>query len=229
MKIIIALCCLLIAATAFADVKLVQRVKSDSVMGQKAQDGTMTIYIKDGKARIDNATMGGYSLLNVAEGKIYMVNPNKKEVMVMTSAQIKQAAGLLSQLMGNKGAAPPSVQKLGTSKTYNGFKCDEYKVSMSSPFQSTGTYCASPEIDLNKEMLPFMEFSQELSQMFGGDAMKTMSGFPVHSDSTTSIMGQTMKSSTELVSISRDSQPDSLFAIPADYAVKEAPIPNLNQ
>ena len=229
MKNFVILCCMFFATIALADVKLVQKVKSDPVMGQKATDGTMTIYIKNGKARIDNPSIGGYSVVNVTEGKIFMVSPAKKEVMVMTSEQIKQATGLLSQLMGGKSAAPPSVQKLGTSKTYNGYKCDEYKISMSSPFQSTGVYCASPEIDLKNELLPFMELSQELSQVFGGDAMKSMEGYPVHSESTTSIMGQTMKSSTDLVSVSRENQPDSLFVIPADYTIKTAPIPKLNQ
>jgi hypothetical protein len=229
MKIIILVCCLLVAAIAFADVKLVQKVKSDGILGQKASDGTVTIYVKNGKARIENTTAGGYSVVDVAAGKVSMVNPAKKEVMVMTAEQIKQATGLVSQLMGNKSAAPPSVQKLGTSKTYNGYKCDEYKVVTSTPFQSTGVYCAAPEIDLNKEMLPFMELSKELSQMFGGETMKSITGYPVHSDSTTSIMGQTMKSTTDLISVSRDAQPDSLFEVPADYTVKAAPIPNINQ
>jgi hypothetical protein len=40
-------------------------------------------------------------------------------------------------------------------------------------------------------------------------------------------MGQNMKSTTELVSYSRDAVPDSLFVVPSDYTVREAPkMPN---
>ena len=125
---------------------------------------------------------------------------------------------------------PPSVKKLGTSKTYNGFKCDEYKISMSSPMQSDGTYCISPEIDLKKELEGLMSFSKEFSQAFGGDLMNQIHGFPVHSESTSSILGQTFTSSSDLVSVSHDSQPDSLFVVPADYKTVEMPkMPKINQ
>ena len=135
--------------------------------------------------------------------------------MVLTTEQMKTTSGMISQLMGGgKNPAPPSVQKLGTRKTYNGFKCDEYKIAISSPIQSTGTYCVSPEINFEKEFRPLMDFSQELAQMFGGDAMKNL-GFPVHTDSTVSILGQTIQSSSELVSYNRDAVPDSMFVVPA--------------
>jgi hypothetical protein len=43
-------------------------------------------------------------------------------------------------------------------------------------------------------------------------------------------MGQSFKASMDLISISRDNQPDSLFVVPSDFAVKEAPsMPNMNQ
>jgi hypothetical protein len=231
MKIFVMVCCVLIATTCIADVKMVHKVKSDGFMGQKAEDGTLTMIIKGGKARVENSSIPGYQIVDVAAGKLFMVNPAKKEVMVMTAEQMKQSMGMVTQLMGGgKTPAPPSIQKLGTSKTYNGYKCDEYKVSTSAPLPSTGVYCASPEIDLDKELLPFMQFSQELSQMLGGDAMKDLGGFPVHSDTTTSIMGQSFKASMDLVSLNRDNQPDSLFVVPSDFTVKEAPsMPNMNQ
>ena len=60
--------------------------------------------------------------------------------------------------------------------------------------------------------------------------MNQIQGFPVHSESTSSIFGQTMKSTSELVSVSHDAQPDSLFVVPADYKVVEMPaMPKMNQ
>jgi hypothetical protein len=36
-------------------------------------------------------------------------------------------------------------------------------------------------------------------------------------------MGQTIKTSGDLVSVSHDSQPDTLFVVPSDYKVMEMP------
>ncbi len=222
--------CLTISAVVFADAKIVQNIKSDAAMGQPAKNTTMTIYAKGQKARIDMGTAGVYQIIDVPAQKLFIVEPSKKNVMVMTAEQMKQTAGMLSQITGNKQPVPPKVQKLGTSKTYNGFKCDEYKISMSTPIQSDGTYCISPEIDFRKELESLIGFSKEFAQLFGGDVMNQIQGFPVHSESTASIFGQTMKSTSELVSVSHDSQPDSLFVVPADYKVVEMPaMPKMNQ
>jgi hypothetical protein len=221
---------LTISVAVFADAKIVQNIKSSGVMGQPPKNSTMTIYAKGTKARMDMGTGGVYQIIDVTAQKVFIVEPTKKTVMVMTADQMKQTAGMLSQLGGKKEATPPSVKKLGTSKTYNGFKCDEYKISMSTPIQSDGTYCISPEINLRKELEGLMSFSKEFAQLFGGDLMNQINGFPVHSESTASMFGQTITSSSDLVSVSHDTQPDSLFVVPADYKVMEMPaMPKINQ
>ena len=222
--------CMTISVAVFADAKIVQNIKSSGVMGKPPKDTTMTIYAKGQKARMDMGTAGVYQIIDLQAQKIFIVEPSKKSVMVMTAEQMKQTAGMLSQLGGKKEATPPSVQKLGTSKTYNGFKCDEYKISMSTPIQTDGTYCISPEIDLKKELEGLVGFSKEFAQLFGGDLMNQIHGFPVHGESTSSMFGQTITSSSDLVSVSHDTQPDSLFVVPADYKVVEMPaMPKINQ
>jgi Domain of unknown function (DUF4412) len=224
MKYAIAvLVCLTISSAVFADAKIVQTINSSGIMGQPPKSDTMTIYVKGPKARIDMGASGPYQIIDVTVKKAFIVDPGKKSVMVLTADQMQQTAGMLSQLTGNKQATPPSIQKLGTSKTYNGYKCDEYKVSMSNPVPTSGTYCISKELDLQKDLEPLSGFSKEFAQMFGGDIMKQIQGYPVHSESTTSIMGQTIKTSGDLVSVSHDSQPDTLFVVPADYKVMEMP------
>jgi hypothetical protein len=226
-RVALLLCCLCVAATLFADVKIVQKVKSDGVMGQKPQDGVMTMYIKSGKARIETQNSPHYQIMDVSAGKMFIVDSSKKEVMVISAEQMKQTSNMLSQLVGGKNAPAPTVQKLGTSKTYNGMNCDEYKITISGPMSTNGTYCVSSDINFDQEFAPLTSFSKELAQMFGGDAMKKLPGFPIHTDSTMSLMGQNMKSSTELVSYSRDTVPDTLFVVPSDYTVREAPkMPN---
>jgi hypothetical protein len=220
------LICLTISAAVFADAKIVQTVNSSGIMGQPPKNDTMTIYVKGPKARIDMSAgagnLGIYQIIDVTAKKAFIVDPSKKTVMVLTSEQMKKTAGMLSQLSGGK-QTPPTIKKLGTSKTYNGYKCDEYSISMASPVQTNGTYCISSEIDLRKDLEGLASFSEEFARMFGADIMKQINGYPVHSDSTVSIMGQTIKSSGDLVSISHDSQPESLFVVPADYKMMEMP------
>lgn len=226
----VVLFCLCVSAAAFADAKLVQKVKSDPVMGQPAQNNTLTIYVKGQKARIETQGVPQYQILDVPAQKMFIVDPQKKTIMVVTGAQMKQASGMLSQLMGGgKQLAPPSVQKLGSAKSYNGYKCEEYKVSMSAPFPTSGVYCVSSEINLDKELEGLKSFSQEFAQMSGGDVMTEIQGYPVHTDSNITLMGQSFKSSTDLVSFSRENQPESLFIVPKDYAVQELPMPKMNQ
>jgi len=225
MKYAIAvLVCLTISAAVFADAKIVQTVNSSGIMGQPPKNDTMTIYVKGQKARIDmGATSGLYQIIDVTGKKAFIVDPQKKTVMVLTSDQMKRTAGMLSQLAGGAKQAPPTIQKLGTSKTYNGYKCDEYKISMAAPVKTDGTYCISSELDLRKDLEGLTSFSEDFARMFGADIMKQINGYPVHSDSTVSIMGQTFKTSGDLVSISHDSQPESLFVVPADFKVMEMP------
>src|SRR5262245_23925238 len=109
---------LTITAAVFADAKIVQNIKSSGIMGQPPKNDTMTIYVKWQKARIDMGSAGPYQIIDVTAKKAFIVEPQKKTVMVLTSDQMKQTAGMLSQLSGTK-QTPPTIQKLGTSKTYN--------------------------------------------------------------------------------------------------------------
>src|SRR4030095_993274 len=167
MKYAIAvLICLTFSAAVFADAKIVQTINSSGIMGQPPKNDTMTIYVKGPKARIDMGGASGlYQIIDVTAKKAFIVDPQKKTVMVMTSEQMKKTAGMLSQLAGTK-QTPPTIKKLGTSKTYNGYKCDEYNISMASPIQTNGTYCISSEIDLRKDLEGLTSFSQEFARMF---------------------------------------------------------------
>ena len=70
------------------------------------------------------------------------------------------------------------------------------------------------------------KFSKDLAKQFGGlpDDVK---GFPVVADTKMTIMGQNMTSHSELVSVSKESIPDSVFVVPADYKTTEMPKPNI--
>lgn len=221
-KLFLTALCLALAAVAIADVKVVQKVKSGSIMGQPPKDMTMTMYIKGHKMRNDTGTGKQYQLIDIDAKKVYIVEPDKKQVMVMTTEMLKQTAGMAGQMMGSK----PTVEKTGTTHTYNGFKCEDVnvKVTGGQMMNFTSVSCVSTSIDI-KEFEPFKEFSQDFAKIFGGDATSGIEGFPVHTDTTIAMMGQNVQSSTDVISISRDTLDASMFTIPADYTVKEMNMP----
>lgn len=208
----------LIAGSLFSDLTLVQNVESSGVMGQPASKGTMTIYVKGSKAKIENMGPSMSEIVDLDSGKFYVVNSDQKVVMTMTSDTIKQFAGM----MGQSGAvSAPTAQKTGNSKTVNGYSCEEYKITTSGMVSSETLACISNQIDTG-DMDRFRAFSEELAKQFGG-LPASVKGYPVISDSKMIIMGQNVSAHMELISISNDPIPDSVFVVPADYQVMEMP------
>jgi hypothetical protein len=213
---------LCVAAGASADVKIVQRVKSGPVMGQPPKDTTMTMAIKGKQARVDAEAGKAYQIIDLDSGKVFVVDPDKKQVMVMTTAMLKQTMSMMGQITGQK--TKPEVKKTGATHTYNGYKCEDVVVTMTGLMAFTSTSCVSSSIDIS-EFEAFKEFGQDFSRAFGVDATGGIPGFPVHSETKINMMGQNIDSTTDLVSITHDSLSDSLFAIPPDYKQQEMKMP----
>ena len=221
-KFLSTLLCLGLATVALADVKIVQKLKTSPMMGQPGKDSTVSISVKGKKARIDSGEGQSYQIVDLTQGKVFIVDDSKKQVMVMTTEMMKQAANMMGQLGGNQGK--PKIEKLGTSHTYNGYKCDDVKMTMEGVMTLDSVSCVSKELDV-KEFEPFKEFGSDFTKMFGMDASSEIPGYAVHSDTKMTIMGQKMDSTTDLVSISHDAINDSIFVIPADYKVQDMKMP----
>lgn len=227
MKIIYCIAISLCLSTlGFADIKLVQKVKTSAVMGKAAKDTNLTISVKGRKARVDmGGEEGSYQIIDLEEGKAYIVMPAQKRCMTLSTEQMKQTAGMMSQMAGSQ--SKPQVEKLGTKHTYNGYSCQDVKISTTGQMMSmTSVSCISSEIDA-KEFKPFMEFGQDFSKAFGMDVMEELQGFPVHSQTQMTMMGQKIDSSSDLVSFTHDSLPESIFAVPADLTCQPMKMPDV--
>jgi hypothetical protein len=211
-----------LATVVSADMTVVQKVKSGGMMGQGPSEKTMTMYLKGDKFRVDSgsAPNGSYSLIDIKEKKMYMVETDKKQVLVMP-ADMMQDAG---KMMG--AGAKSTVEKTGKTKTINGYKCEEYMVKTTSPMMSvTGDMWVTQDIDTS-EFEKFKDFAgQDMTRMFGGEELAKIKGFAIQTNSKITMMGQNTEGSTEVVSISHDPVPASLFELPKDYEVKEMPHP----
>ena len=209
----------MMTGSLFADLTFVQKVQSTSVMGQPPRDGIMTTYIKGSKAKFENMGPSISEIVDIDSGKIFLINSAQKSVTVMTEAMMKQYTEMASK-SGALGST--TAEKLGNAKTVNGYSCEEYKVTSSGMLSSETVACISREIDTT-DIDKFREFSKDLAKQFGGmpDDVK---GYPVMTDTKITLMGKIVTSHTELVSISNDSIPDSVFVIPADYKTTEMPM-----
>ncbi|MBI1870175.1 MAG: DUF4412 domain-containing protein, partial [Chlamydiae bacterium] len=201
----------------FADLTIVQKVESSGVMGQPPRNGTMTIYIKGSMAKIENMGPSMSEIVDLDSGKFYMMNATQKTVMVMTTDNIKQFSGM----MGNGKVASPTAEKTGNSKTVNGFSCEEYKITTRGLVSSQTLACISDQID-TKDIEKFRQLSADLSKQFGG-LPPEIKGYPVISDAKLTVMGKEVTTHSELVSVSKDAIPDSIFVVPPDYQVREMP------
>jgi hypothetical protein len=201
-----------VAGNIFSDMTIVQKMESSGMMGQPPQKGNVTMYLKGPKMKVDIGE-GMSQIVDIDSGKMFIINPVQKTVMTATVDQMKQYAGM----MGQQGGA--SAQKTGNSKNVNGYPCEEYKITTSGMVSSETIACVSDKIEA-AEFEKFRKFAEDLK--FGA-LPPDVKGYPVLSDTKMSIMGQNMTSHSEIVSVSYDAIPDSVFAIPSDYKTTEMP------
>jgi hypothetical protein len=213
---------LLLASSSiiFADMTIVQKVQTSPVMGQPAKNIQMIMYIKGQKARIE-LDAGHYQIVDLQQKKMFIVDPVKKTVMVVNPEMMQQAGKMMTQMNGGK-EPQTDIQKTGKSDTVNGFKCDEYSVNTSGGMLNmTSLQCVTKDVNTS-EFEPFRQYSEGVMKM-GGSKTPELKGFPVRTQSKISMMGQTIESKTEVVSVSTSAVSDNTFTIPPDFKMMEMP------
>ena len=209
-----------IASLCFADTTIIQKVESGAMLGQPATNTIQTMRIKGNKARIDHQNVAQYQILDLGAKKVYMVDPDKKEVMVMGLDMMNAAGAMFKQMNQN---AKLNVQSTGTSRTVNGFKCMDYVVTMSGAMALDSKQCVTKDVDYT-DFEAFRPYAEGMVKMFAGDATaKLPEGISVITETDMTLMGQKVKSRTELQSIKKEEVPASTFEIPAEFKTKEMP------
>jgi hypothetical protein len=116
-----------LVAPAAADVTVTQRVTGKTA-------GETTTRIKGNKMRIetssgDNTTI---MLLDLDAQQMTMLDPKKKEAMVMPVTQIQEAMGKTGTAMSIKSKVTPTSEK----KQVSGYACTVYDVAIAVPFMA---------------------------------------------------------------------------------------------
>ena|SRR5688572_27563375 len=220
-NVLMVLCALVYSVFSFADTTIIQKVESGAIMGQPATNTIQTMRIKGSKARIDHQNMKTYQILDLGAKKVYNVDPDKKEVMVMGLDMMNAAGAMFKQMNQN---AKLNVQDTGSTRTVNGFKCTDYVVSMSGAMSLNSKQCVTRDVDYS-DFEAFRPYAEGMVKMLAGDegAAKLPPGISVITETEMTMMGQKVNSRTELQSLKKEEIPATAFAIPPGFTTKEMP------
>lgn len=214
-RVLLSILFLGLSTSLFADLTIVQKVASGPILGQPGKNTTMKQYYKGSKSRVDTDE-NTFIIIDVQAGKMYTVDHSKKQVMVMSQEMMNKTMELGMTMMGGGNF---QVNKTGKSDTVNGFKCEEYQIASKA---LNAVSCVTTDVDM-KELEPFRAFGQDIV----GKALSGLPGLAVRSQFKLTMMGQDVSGSSEVVNITKDAVPDSLFVIPADYQVKQLELPSM--
>jgi hypothetical protein len=212
---------LFLSHLCFADTTIVQKVESGPIMGQPATNTIQTMKIKGTKARIDHQNTSQYQIMDLAAKKVYMVNPDKKEAMVMGLDMMNAAGAMFKQMNQN---AQLNVKNTGNTRTVNGFKCTDYVVSATGALALESKQCVTTDVDYT-DFEAFRPYAEGFMKMFLGESgtEKLPQGMSVVSETTMNMMGQKVTSRTELQSVKKGDIPAADFEVPAEYKTVAMP------
>ena len=224
----LALAVALAAAPAAADTVLTLANHSDEVvmMGQKtpAQDNEHLYWFSDSATRYD---MGDSSIvMNLDHKKLYVVNHLEKNYSTIDlpfdfkSLVGPEMAPMMDQMM-KMMAASVTVTPTDRTGEFGGYSCRYSKVDISmAMMQMASDQCLSDKMPIDYSRYKALA-AAHAEMVPNGSWMKEMAeklhGFPVRSETTTTVMGKSFKSWQELESVEQKSPPAGFYAPPSDY------------
>lgn len=220
--------CLFFGTAVFADMTVVQTLKSDLTPG--AQQNTMTMTVKGQKARIDLPASQMSSIIDAKEGKMLTLDHKQKQIMVMSLDNLKKSIALATQSEQEKtkpafhatGRSACGGNKTGKIATIQGYKCVEYDFVGVGDNPAKIKCWITEEVD-DSEMEVVRSFGGKMGGLFGFNDVQKPKGMVIRSESKMNINGRDVISESEVKSIKREPVADSVFAIPSDYQMMELP------
>lgn len=220
---------LLVAAPSTADqvVTIANHTDEFSMMGQTtpAEDVTHTYWFADDATRYD---MGDTSvILRLQEKKMYFLNHGEKDYAELDlpidfEKLVGPEMAPMMEQMSKMMSATVEVTPTDRGGEFGGYSCtfSTVEVSMGEMMQMTSDSCISEDLpidysryqalaDAQAEMLPNQGWVKEMTE--------ELQGFPVRTDTTTTVMGTETKSWQELQSVEERDAPAGHYEPPAEY------------
>ena len=228
---IAALAVVALAAPAAADKVITLKSHTDAMqmMGQStpAKDEVHKYWFGKDTIRYDAGDLS--TVINFGASKLFYIRHDEKtfstiDLPIDFKKLVPPEMAPMMEQMSSMMQAKATVEPTGKSGSYAGYDCKFYKVDISMAMMTTSmNSCVTKTlpvdftryrelVEAQAEMFPNMQWMKELTKL---------EGFPVHSDTTTTMMGKSFGSSQELQSVEDATPPAGNYAPPAGYSEKE--------
>jgi hypothetical protein len=220
--------CALLAAPASADkvVTVLQHTDEMSMMGKvtPAQDVIQEFWYGSDGLRMDSGDTT--TVMRLDRKKLYLVNHDEKNYSALDiPIDFKQLVGpemapMMDQMM-KMMAATVTVTPTDRTGEFAGFACKFVRVDISmSMMQMAMDQCVSETMPIDySRYKSLLEAQGELAANAAWikELAEKVSGFPVRSESTTTVMGKSFKSWQELKSVEDRTPAPGFYEPPAGY------------
>lgn len=220
--------CPLLAAPAFADqvVTVLQHTDAVSMMGQTtpAQDVVQESWFGADGMRVDSGDTT--ILLRLDRKKFYLVNhPEKNFSALDLPFDFKQLVGPemapMMEQMAKMMAMSVNVTPTDRTGNFAGYACKFVKVDISmSMMQMAMDQCVTDSLPIDYARYKSMLESQAelgMNTSWMKELAEKIKGFPVRTDTTTTMMGKSFKGWQELKSVEDRTPPAGHYEPPAGY------------
>ncbi|WP_319371680.1 DUF4412 domain-containing protein [uncultured Ilyobacter sp.] len=228
----------LISVFSYGDVYTKQKKHVDgmNIMGrtQPARDFIVETWIGSDKVSVED--VNSKTVIDFDKNIIRVADHNEKTIMTMpmnfsdivdqkSSGISKEESEDFKKFMGTMMQVSVSVKETGEKKKIGKWNCTKYiQVMKTGMGEFKSEIWATEDIDIDRELyakyisamkgtMPGM--SENMKEIF--KETKKIRGIEVYTEQTTEMMGQTMKSSTELLEYKKGRAPASAFEMPSGY------------
>jgi len=213
---------------------------SDRVRIAQPEGQEMIVELKSGQMTLIDGPKKSYFVVTRED----MDRVRAKVQEQMNSPQMKKAQEQMKNLppemrkkmedmMGGM-ATSIDVRKTGSTRKIAGYNCENWTVSVGQ--MSKTEQCLTSELPLPVQAWDsYRDFAESMQSMMAAGPMakgmaqmrekfKDMKGFPLAATHTTSVLGRTSKTSSEVTEVKRGPIPASAWQIPAGYKKVDNPM-----
>jgi len=220
---------------AVADLRLRLYVQSDSAkfMGREipAASDTNTVWMSGDKACWHLGDTASF-VLHSEDGMLYMLDHAAKQYSQLPLGEIFGADNPELQQMMAMMKMEVTVTPTDETKKIGDWDCRKYVTTKKMPMAvSTSESWATEDVELDSEaysriMTSTMAYFPNYLEIV--EQYKKISGVIVKETTTVEVMGQQIKSSTELIDVSEEEAPVGVYSVPEDYKLVEPQPPGLH-
>jgi hypothetical protein len=198
-----------------------QMVKSGPMMGQPPSEELTKMYMTPTKMKIVSGERGEMIFDGASKMLTFIIHAKQEYYVVAEEdfqAMMQMGISMMESMMGD---AEPKVVAPGEKKKIGEWNCE--KVVMTLGDKMTMEMWVSKDAGIN------MDAYLEMAEMIGQagmlekfkDEMKKIDGYPIVTNTTMSIMGQSVETETVVQAIKHETFAASTFTAPEGYTKKE--------